>query len=408
MRSNSTTTERMKPVIHDQKFQRIPGHLQRFKPIRIINLSRKVSDDPFNDVIGSRHPRVKEMRTGIGDLFQKGEKLGPQSTGSPCPSMALKEIHLLTPLFHIWSIEDLMSHLQKLLHTTSTVLILVAKMIAEKALHMTNTQLNRDSRKDPAHCSPKVTISINYMALQGIKDSVSKGKKNRLPTLSVFTSRELDHRNILGLDIGSEEKNMLFALDEDGFSIRQKVTSPPRVQFLGYLLKAFTVSSQLVNPPKDCQRGDPQPFPHSSIRRSLSEIEPCSLIMHGFSKLRSFVKCFSTSQTLVSLNTRSLTPDIFNLMQSVWFLGYIVVGGMGSIIGSYFGVIFFTLLTDGVTYVLNNLGHSLPQINYYIPVAQNIFFASALIIFLIFEPRGLAHRWEIVREYFRVWPYSKK
>jgi hypothetical protein len=118
--------------------------------------------------------------------------------------------------------------------------------------------------------------------------------KDRLPTLSVFPSRELGHGNILAMDIRGEKKGMLFALDEDGFPIRQKVTSPSELQFLGYLLKAFTVSPQLINPPKGCQRGDFQLSPHSPIRRFLSETEPCCLVMHGFSKLKSFVKGFLT------------------------------------------------------------------------------------------------------------------
>jgi hypothetical protein len=201
MSSIATTTERIKPIIHDQKLQRIPSRPKRFKPIRIIDLPRKVSDDSFDDVIGARHPRVKEMCTGMGDLFQEGEKLGHQSTDSPCPSMTLKEIHLLTPLFHIWDIKDLMSYLQKLIHASSTALVLVAKMIAEKVLRITDTKLNRDSGKDSAHSSPKAQISIHNKALQRIMDSISKGDKNRLPTLSVFASRELDHGNILAMDI---------------------------------------------------------------------------------------------------------------------------------------------------------------------------------------------------------------
>jgi hypothetical protein len=242
MSSISTTAERRKPITHDQKLQRIPGCLKRFKPIRIINLPRKVSNDPFDDVIGSRHPRVKEMRTGIGNLFPKREKLGSQSTDFPGPSMTLKNIHLLTPLLHIWGIKDLMSHLQKLLHASSTALVLVAKMIAEKILHMADTQLNRDSGKDPDGCSPRAQIPIHDKALQGIMNSVSKGNKDRLPTLSVFTSREFGHRNILAMDIRGKEKGMLFAPDQDGLSMRQKITSPSGPQFLGYLLKAFTVS----------------------------------------------------------------------------------------------------------------------------------------------------------------------
>lgn len=130
-----------------------------------------------------------------------------------------------------------------------------------------------------------------------------------------------------------------------------------------------------------------------------------------FYKLLAFsIGCFyaGIAGALFAHYTRSLSPDMFNLWQSLWFLGYIIVGGMGSIIGSFLGVIFFTLLIEGLTYVLNNLSSFLPQIAYYIPMAQNIIFALGLILFLIFEPRGLSHRWEIFREYFRLWPYSKK
>lgn len=233
--------------------------------------------------------------------------------------MTLKEIHLLAPLFHIWGIKDLMSHLQKLLHASCTALVLVTKMIAKKVLYMTDTQLNRDSREDPADCSPKTQIPIHDKALQGIMDSVSKGDKDRLPTLSVLTSRKLGHGNILAMDIGGEKKGILFALDEDGLPIRQKVTSPSGLQFLGYLLKAFTVSTQLINPPKGYQRGDFQLSPHTPIRRFLSEIEPCCLVMHGFSKLMSFVKSLSASQTLVPLNFQPLAIVSSSLSCSMLF-----------------------------------------------------------------------------------------
>jgi hypothetical protein len=105
MRLISTATESVEPITHDQKLQRIPGRLKRLKAIRIIDFFRKVSDDPLDDVIGSRHPRVKAMSSGIRNLLQEGEKFSFQSTGSPCLSVALEEVHLLTPLLHIWGIE---------------------------------------------------------------------------------------------------------------------------------------------------------------------------------------------------------------------------------------------------------------------------------------------------------------
>lgn len=97
-----------------------------------------------------------------------------------------------------------------------------------------------------------------------------------------------------------------FPLDEDRLSICQKIASPFGFEFCSCLRKAFAILSQFIDPPKSGQRRYPQLSSYSPIRRFFREIKLCCSIMHGFSKLQTFVKRFLTSQTLVSLNPQPL------------------------------------------------------------------------------------------------------
>jgi len=96
--------------------------------------------------------------------------------------------------------------------------------------------------------------------------------------------------------------------------------------------------------------------------------------------------------------------DLFPFMDSVWYLGMLIVGGMGSTLGALFGAIALKLLDELVTVV----GPGLSAIVAPQAAASMGLIAHGLviIIFLIFEPRGLAHRWELVGAYFRLWPFS--
>jgi branched-chain amino acid transport system permease protein len=96
--------------------------------------------------------------------------------------------------------------------------------------------------------------------------------------------------------------------------------------------------------------------------------------------------------------------DQFPFMDSVWYLGMLIVGGMGSIPGAIFGAVSLRILDELVTIFGPILSKA---------VAAQAAAALALItrglviiIFLIFEPRGLAHRWGMIKAYFRLWPFS--
>jgi branched-chain amino acid transport system permease protein len=98
------------------------------------------------------------------------------------------------------------------------------------------------------------------------------------------------------------------------------------------------------------------------------------------------------------------SPTQFPFFDSVWYLGMLIVGGMGSTTGAIFGAISLRLLDEVVTIVGPILSAVVaPQ------AAASLALMSrgvVIILFLIFEPRGLAHRWESIKAYYRLWPFS--
>ena len=96
--------------------------------------------------------------------------------------------------------------------------------------------------------------------------------------------------------------------------------------------------------------------------------------------------------------------ELFPFMDSVWYLGMLIVGGMGSTVGAIFGAISLKLLDELVTIVGPILSAAVaPQAAAALGLITR---GLIIILFLIYEPRGLAHRWEIIKAYFKLWPFS--
>ncbi len=100
----------------------------------------------------------------------------------------------------------------------------------------------------------------------------------------------------------------------------------------------------------------------------------------------------------------TVEPEGFNLDLSFRILFMIIIGGVGSILGSFLGATFITLLPI----FLNVLVHA--TIGDYMPKSLSsnlefIVFGSLIIFFLIVEPHGLARLWQIGKEKLRLWPF---
>jgi branched-chain amino acid transport system permease protein len=104
----------------------------------------------------------------------------------------------------------------------------------------------------------------------------------------------------------------------------------------------------------------------------------------------------------------SITPEPYTLFLSVEYIAMIIIGGLGSIPGAVFGAIFITVLNEvlsGATQFFMNIG-SLSKIALQIAPLREFIFGLAIVLFIIFEPKGLAEVWRIVRSGFRLWPFS--
>jgi branched-chain amino acid transport system permease protein len=94
--------------------------------------------------------------------------------------------------------------------------------------------------------------------------------------------------------------------------------------------------------------------------------------------------------------------DAFSILLSFDVLFMIIIGGLGSMIGSFFGAAFIVLLPI----LLKNLMVGLIGIDTSTAAFTEIALLGAFIIFfLIMEPHGLARLWSITKERLRLWPF---
>ncbi|MBN9371883.1 MAG: branched-chain amino acid ABC transporter permease [Hydrogenophaga sp.] len=103
---------------------------------------------------------------------------------------------------------------------------------------------------------------------------------------------------------------------------------------------------------------------------------------------------------------RFVSIDQFTLIHSIWFIAMIIVGGMGSVTGALIGVFVIRLAQESFTSVGPSLVESFSFLSGDVVfAAMNIFLGGIIAGFLIFEPRGLMHRWNILKRSYRMWPY---
>jgi branched-chain amino acid transport system permease protein len=103
---------------------------------------------------------------------------------------------------------------------------------------------------------------------------------------------------------------------------------------------------------------------------------------------------------------RTVTPEHFPLMESIRYLAMIIVGGLGSILGAIFGAIFMTLVPEILKNTLGIMVDVFPQAMGYLFPLQQVVFGLLIVVFLVFEPHGLAEMWRRLKDYFRLWPFE--
>ncbi|MBT8077428.1 MAG: branched-chain amino acid ABC transporter permease [Gammaproteobacteria bacterium] len=99
-----------------------------------------------------------------------------------------------------------------------------------------------------------------------------------------------------------------------------------------------------------------------------------------------------------------LAPDAFTLLTSIQLLLMVVVGGLGSMHGVFYGAIFIGLLPQGIAMMRDSLPSAVGQL----PGLEPGLFGLILVLFLIYEPLGIYGRWRKIRQFFEEFPLYRK
>jgi branched-chain amino acid transport system permease protein len=114
---------------------------------------------------------------------------------------------------------------------------------------------------------------------------------------------------------------------------------------------------------------------------------------------------------LLAYYTRAITYSSFSLDVAIQYIAMIIIGGLGSVLGSYLGAAFVVALP----FLLSSLAQYAPSSG---PIGslftdnvfelQIIIYGLAIILFLLIEPRGLVQLWVRFTTYLRLWPFQKE
>jgi branched-chain amino acid transport system permease protein len=113
--------------------------------------------------------------------------------------------------------------------------------------------------------------------------------------------------------------------------------------------------------------------------------------------------CGVAGALLLFLYLGSVETLAFDIAVSFEVLFMVIIGGMGSIMGSIIGAAFITFMPIFLTNAPHLIGVDLP-----VDLAKEleaIIFGGLIIVFLIVEPHGLARLWQIGKEKLRRWPF---
>jgi branched-chain amino acid transport system permease protein len=105
-----------------------------------------------------------------------------------------------------------------------------------------------------------------------------------------------------------------------------------------------------------------------------------------------------------------VSPDQFSLFLSIQYIAIIIVGGVGTIFGAVLGAVFL----GGLPALIDEYSSSIPGVatsagdDGFISVfsLNQAIFGLLIVLFLVFEPRGLAAMWLRAKAYFKAWPFS--
>jgi len=102
---------------------------------------------------------------------------------------------------------------------------------------------------------------------------------------------------------------------------------------------------------------------------------------------------------------RGVGFESFLLHHSITYLAMAIVGGLGTLVGSFFGPAAILMLDLQVENISQFVGQYVTALGDVATAFRPLSFGLVIVLFLMFEPRGIANWWRIVRSYFKLWPF---
>lgn len=105
-----------------------------------------------------------------------------------------------------------------------------------------------------------------------------------------------------------------------------------------------------------------------------------------------------------------ISSESINILLSIQFFGMIIIGGLGSVMGSLMGAAFMVLMPEaleGIVHLLKTTTWgNIPGIVNGLNFAKEAAIGLSIVLFLIFEPQGLVHRWRLIKAYWKLYPFA--
>ncbi len=110
--------------------------------------------------------------------------------------------------------------------------------------------------------------------------------------------------------------------------------------------------------------------------------------------------------SLLAYQAKYISPENFPITLAIDYLGMIIIGGLGSIVGAIMGAVFLTVLPEVLRLAAGSLSGSFPALVGLFSSLKLGVFGLAIVLFLVFEPDGMAERWRKIKTYWQLYPFS--
>jgi branched-chain amino acid transport system permease protein len=126
-------------------------------------------------------------------------------------------------------------------------------------------------------------------------------------------------------------------------------------------------------------------------------------------KIMAFAVCAfyaGVAGSLMAYYQKWIVPGNFDVSLSVAYIAMIVLGGVGTVLGSILGAILITGIPHGIVYLTDSLRSSYPNLSNLVVDLKLGIFGLIIVLTLLFEPQGLVGIYRRVKIYWKTWPFK--